>query len=95
MKLARLYPAKMTGDGDALLVTFRDVPECHTQGEDDLDAVTMAADALYTVREFYLEHGRKMQEPSSIEDGEVLVPLYVEDEAEELKLFGVLAVRHE
>lgn len=87
---ARYFPAKLspTSDG-AFVVTFRDVLEAITQGEDPIAAIAMGVDALYIARDFYLEAGHRMLEPSARLDGEVLVPLYVDDRDEEMQLFGV------
>lgn len=89
--MAKFYPAKLTAYENAFLVTFRDVLEAITQGDNHIDAIAMGVDVLYSAREFYLEGGRPMNEPSARLDGEVLIPLYVEDRDEEMQLFGVPA----
>lgn len=40
-----------------------DLPECHTDGGDLDDAVSMAADALEFVIESYIENGGVLPEP--------------------------------
>lgn len=89
---ARYFPAKLspTTDGE-FIVTFRDILEAITYGEDAIGAIAMGVDTLYTAKDYYLESGRPMKEPSARMDGEVLVPLYVEDRDEEMQLFGVPA----
>lgn len=85
----RNYPAKFElTDKGGYVVTFRDVPEAITQGIDAIDAVTMAIDALYTAREFYLEDKRPMALASIATPDEVLIPLYVNDTSEVLALFS-------
>lgn len=87
---ARYYPAKLTpAEEGGFVVTFRDVLEAITQGDDPIDAIAMGVDALYIAREFYVTDGQFMHEPSARQDGEVLVPLYVDDRDEEMQLFGV------
>lgn len=87
---ARHYPAKlMAATEGGFVVTFRDVPEAITQGEDAIDAIAMGVDALYSARDFYIEDNRPMNEPSARRDDEVLVPLYVNDRDEEMQLYGV------
>jgi antitoxin HicB len=51
------YPATLTPDQDdgGYVVTFRDVPEAITQGEDVEEALRNAADALTVALEFYAE----------------------------------------
>jgi antitoxin HicB len=87
---ARHYPAKFRPAPEGgFVVTFRDVPEAITQGEEPIEAIAMAVDCLYSAREFYTERNDLMNEPSARQDGEVLIPLYVDDRDEEMQLFGV------
>lgn len=57
------------------MVTFRDVPEAITQGDTDDEAFEMAADALVSALEFYMEKGRPWPVASAPLPGERLVPL--------------------
>lgn len=57
------------------MVTFRDVPEAITQGDDFNDAVEMAISALSTAREMILDAGKEMPQPSEPLQGEVCIPL--------------------
>ncbi|MCL6706862.1 type II toxin-antitoxin system HicB family antitoxin [Pseudomonas sp. R2.Fl] len=52
-----------TEESGGFLVTFADVPEAITEGEDMHDARNMAADALGVVLLTYLEMGRSLPEP--------------------------------
>lgn len=70
------YPAKFDPAPEGgYVVTFRDIPEATTQGDDLIEAHTMAADALLTAMDFYFEDGRRVPAPSKAEKGEVLVAL--------------------
>jgi antitoxin HicB len=69
---ARFEPAEEGG----FVVTFRDVPEAITQGDDKEEAIEMARDALRSAMEFYLEDKRAIPLPSALEPGEELVELY-------------------
>ncbi len=47
------YPVKLEPDtNDSLLVTFPDIPEAITAGDDEQDALAMGLDALITALEF-------------------------------------------
>lgn len=70
------YPAKFeAADEGGYVVTFRDIPEAITQGDDMEDAMEMARDALQSAMEFYFEDGRRVPEPSNLEAGEHLISL--------------------
>ena len=49
------YPAKFTAEEGGYTVTFRDIPEAITCGDDMTDAREMAADALLTAMDFYFD----------------------------------------
>lgn len=57
------------------MVTFPDVPEAITQGEDQDDALRHAADALETVLEFYTEAGRDFPAPSEPKPGQLVIEI--------------------
>lgn len=71
------YPAKLTPDetDGGYVVTFRDVPEAVTQGEDVQDALSQAADALEEAVAGRLRLGDEIPSPSAPRDGEMLVPV--------------------
>ena len=53
------YPVKLSRDtNDTILVEFPDVPEAHTFGEDEDEALMQAADALETVLSIYIDDRR-------------------------------------
>lgn len=70
------YPATFTpAEEGGFVVTFRDIPEAITQGDDIEEAREMAADALLTAMDFYFEDGRPVPAPSKAKRGEELVSL--------------------
>src|ERR1700739_743781 len=70
------YPAKFKADASGgFVVTFRDILEAITQGDDEADAMAMAADALVTAMDFYFEAKRIVPLPSAPRSGERLVAL--------------------
>ncbi|MCX8596790.1 type II toxin-antitoxin system HicB family antitoxin [Gilliamella sp. B3486] len=69
------YPAKLTKEDNGYTVTFRDIPEAITCGDDLKDALSMAQDALITSMDFYFEDHRKVPLPSKAKRGEHLIEL--------------------
>lgn len=70
------YPAKFTPAKEGgYIVTFRDIPEAITQGDDMTEAVEMAEDVLQSAMDFYFEDQRPAPLPSAPEEGERLVEL--------------------
>lgn len=69
------YPAKIRPDTVGYYVTFRDIPEALTAGDDFDEAKVMAADALLTAMDFYFEDRRAVPPPSAPEPDEVLIAL--------------------
>lgn len=70
------YPARFApADEGGFVVTFRDIPEAITQGDDEAEALAMAKDVLLTAMEFYFEDKRPVPLPSGIEHGERAVQL--------------------
>jgi antitoxin HicB len=71
------YPARFEPDPDAggYVVTFRDIPEAITQGDDDEDAMSMAEDVLMSSMDFYFEDKRPVPPPSKAKPGERMVTL--------------------
>jgi antitoxin HicB len=72
------YPARMRADkGGGFVVTFRDIPEAITQGENVEDSLRRALEALETAMEFYFDDRREVPMPSAAKRGERLVTLPV------------------
>lgn len=71
------YPVTLTPDDvdGGFVVTFRDVPEAITQGEDIADALAQAADALDEAIAGRLRRGDLIPEPSGPEPGQAVVPV--------------------
>jgi antitoxin HicB len=70
------YPARFEHDeSGGYTVTFRDIPEAITQGDDLEEARAAAADALLTAMDFYIEDERAVPAPSAARRGEELVSL--------------------
>jgi antitoxin HicB len=67
-------------DNDTLLVSFPDIPEAHTFGENDTDALGRAKDALVTALEARIRDREPIPKPSAIARGmfAVAVPALVE-----------------
>jgi predicted RNase H-like HicB family nuclease len=56
-------------DNDTILVSFPDIPEAHTFGEDEVDAVVRAKDALVTALAARIRDGEPIPSPSPIGRG--------------------------
>ncbi|KAE9526067.1 type II toxin-antitoxin system HicB family antitoxin [Testudinibacter aquarius] len=85
------YPAKFEKEGEGYNVTFRDIPEAITCGDDFDDALFMAKDALLTAMDFYFEDRRTVPQPSQAEDGEHLIELPLSVSAKVLLLNEMVA----
>jgi antitoxin HicB len=86
------YPATFTpADEGGFVVTFRDIPEAITQGDDEAEAVNMAEDALLTAMDFYFEDRRTVPPPSAPADGERLIELPLSASAKVMLLNEMLA----
>lgn len=59
------YPVNIVNDGETLFVSFPDILEALTCGDDLEDALDMAFDALLTTLDFYFEDERSIPLPSS------------------------------
>ena len=69
------YPARFRKSDGFLVVTFPDVPEAITQGDDIDDARRHALDAFETALDFYFEDGRAIPLPSAPKRGQKLIEL--------------------
>lgn len=69
------YPAIFTKSGKGYVVSFRDIPEALTQGDNFEEAVLMAEDALMTALDFYFEDNRLVPMPSQAQSEDVLIEL--------------------
>jgi antitoxin HicB len=71
----RAYPVNLRKDGKFILVTFPDIPEAITQGNDRPHALEMAKEVLELAMEFYFEDRRPVPEPSKAKRGQAVVEL--------------------
>jgi antitoxin HicB len=69
------YPVKLKKDGRFFLVTFPDIPEAITQGENRESALSAAKDALESALDFYFEDMRPVPAPSPVKRGQESVEL--------------------
>ena len=61
------YPVKVSRDTNGtILVEFPDVPEAHTFGEDEDEALMQAVDALESALSMYVDDRREIPKPSAI-----------------------------
>ena len=69
------YPCTLTPDDEdgGFVVTFPDVPEAITGGDDRDEALTMAADALSVALAGYMIEGHRFPVPGPLADGQALV----------------------
>ena len=64
------YPVKLERDTNrTILVSFPDVPEAHTSGDDREDALARAIDALETALMLYIEDRQAIPAPSAVKRG--------------------------
>jgi antitoxin HicB len=82
-----LEPAEEGG----FVVTFPDIPEAITQGEDIEDALMHGADALETALDFYFEGGRPVPAPSKPKRGQRVIELPASIAAKVLLLNEMIA----
>lgn len=73
------FPATFLADTGGYVISFRDIPEALTQGDTLEEAEAMAADALRTCVDFYLEDGRPLPTPSARLPGERMITFTVSD----------------
>lgn len=69
------YPVNLRKDGKFILVTFPDIPEAITQGDNRAHALEMAKEALESAIDFYFEDRRAVPMPSKPKRGQHLVEL--------------------
>ena len=70
-----VYPAVLELDGDEVVVSFRDLPECLTSGIDEADALEEAQDALEEAIAGRIDDDEPVPAPSPVLSGEHLVVL--------------------
>ena len=80
------YPVSLKKDGKFILVTFPDIPEAITNGNNRDHALEMAAEALESAMDFYFEQRRAVPKPSKAKRGQPVVELPVSLSAKVLLL---------
>lgn len=85
------YPATFSPEVAGITVTFRDIPEAITQGDDEADALFMAKDVLLASMEVYFDEKRTVPAPSAAQPGDHLIPLPASVAAKILLLNQMLA----
>ena len=69
------FPVNLRKDGKFILVTFPDIPEAITQGDNRAHALEMAKEALESAMDFYFKDLRAVPLPSKPKPGQVTVEL--------------------
>lgn len=70
------FPGKLTADAEGgFMVTFRDIPEAISQGDDEKEALELAKEALLSAFMKYVEEQRQITMPSPQNHDEILFPL--------------------
>ena len=86
------YPATFTpADEGGFVIEFRDIPEAISQGDDEAEALAMAADVLLTCMDFYFEDQRPVPMPSEPHEGERMITLPLSAASKVLLLNEMLA----
>jgi antitoxin HicB len=69
------YPALFEVDDElgSYVVSFRDIPEALTAGDDEMEAVSMAEEVLSLALSLYARLGKCVPAPSSLLSGERLI----------------------
>ncbi len=74
-----IYPARLERHSEGeIVVSFRDVPWCHTSGEDEAEALSEAEDALEEAIAGCINRGESIPAPSPPLPGERLVALPID-----------------
>ena len=86
------YPVKLEeAEEGGFIVTFPDIPEAITQGEDEEDALLHGADALESALDFYFEAQRRVPEPSKPRRSQKVIELPASLSAKVLLLNEMIA----
>lgn len=86
------YPVNLeAAEEGGFVVTFPDIPEAITHGEDKEDALRHAVDALESALEFYFDARRKVPAPSKPRRGQSVVELPASVAAKVLLLNEMIA----
>ncbi len=67
------YPVTLSHEEDTVLVSFHDIPEALTEGDDEAEALSEAADCLVAALGGYIELRRDIPAPSHPRRGQPVV----------------------
>lgn len=84
------YPVHLRKDEEYITVSFPDVPEAHTFGNNREHALEMAKEALESAMDFYFEDRRPVPAPSKPKRGQPVVELSASVSAKVLLLNEML-----
>ena len=81
------YPMHLeAAEEGGFIISFPDIPEAHSQAEDEVEAIKRGTDALETALEFYLEDHRPIPAPSKPKRCQKMVELSASTSAKVLLL---------
>ena len=84
------YPVNLARDtNDTILVSFPNVPEAHTFGDDEGEALLHAVDALESALSLYVDDRRDLPKPGRVRRGQKFVTLPALTEAK-LALYAAM-----
>jgi antitoxin HicB len=70
------YPMYLkAAEEGGFIISFPDIPEAHSQAEDEVEAVRRGTDALETALEIYFEDRRPIPSPSKPRRGQTVIEL--------------------
>jgi len=88
------YPVKLSKDTNGtILVVVPDVPEAHTFGEDEAEALMQAVDAIESALSMYVDDRREIPTPSAPKRGMTRVTLPALTEAK-LALYSAMRAQN-
>ncbi|MFC2252478.1 type II toxin-antitoxin system HicB family antitoxin [Labrys portucalensis] len=70
-----IYGVAISRDGDDFVVSVRDLPEVVTSGDNEAQALELAADAIGVIVAGRIKDEADLPEPSALQSGEHAVPL--------------------
>jgi antitoxin HicB len=86
------YPMHLeAAEEGGFIISFPDIPEAHSQAEDEVEAIRRGTDALETALEFYLEDRRPIPAPSKPKRGQRMIELSASVSAKVLLLNEMIA----
>jgi antitoxin HicB len=88
------YPMHLeAAEEGGFIISFPDIPEAHSQAEDEVEAIRRGTDALETALELYLEDRRSIPAPSKPKRGQKMIELSASVSAKVLLLNEMIEQR--